>query len=82
MHVWDFLFIKYFINFVGICEDLVNNEDLESVENLSAREKNVRKRQKRKLAKERDESSKKQKIAALNISGNKIQKVANWLMEL
>ena len=50
---------------VGICEDLVNNEDLESVENLSAREKNVRKRQKRKLAKERDESSKKQKIAAL-----------------
>ena len=56
---------KYCINSLGICEDLVNNEDLESVENLSAREKNVRKRQKRKLAKERDESSKKQKIAAL-----------------
>ena len=38
---------------------------VESVENLSAREKNVRKRQKRKLAKEMDETSKKQKIAEL-----------------
>ena len=59
---------------LGICEDLVNNEDLESVENLSAREKNVRKRQKRKLAKERDESSKKQKIAAMGYMINDSQK--------
>ena len=59
---------------------------LESVENLSAREKNVRKRQKRKLAKEMDETSKKQKIAALAYSINDSQKeslsTVSWPLEI
>ena len=59
---------------------------VESVENLSAREKNVRKRQKRKLAKEMDETSKKQKIAALAYSINDSQKeslsTVSWPLEI
>ena len=62
---------------LGICQDLVGNEDLESTtgtENLSAREKNVRKRQKRKLAKAREESTEKKRIAAMAYSINDEQK--------
>lgn len=54
---------------LGICQDLVSNDDLlpmenEQNQNLSAREKNLQKRQKRKQAKE-NESSKKMKIAMM-----------------
>ena len=49
---------------LGICPDLVQNEDLEEDKNLSVREKNAKKRMKRRQAKEKDESSKRLKIAA------------------
>lgn len=67
---------------LGICQDLVNNEDLD----LSAREKNVRKRQKRKEAKEKDESCKRLKLAALVYSVTEAEKEAlstvMWPLEI
>ena len=72
---------------LGICEDLVTNDDLmENEQNLSAREKNVQKRQKRKQAKERDESSKKMKIAmqVYSVTDSQKESLSNvmWPLEI
>ncbi len=70
----------------GICPELVDVEDLQEDKKLSARERNVRKRQKRKQAKDLDESSKKMKIAALVYSINEAEKeslaVDKWPLEI